>query len=547
MVRTKIGLLALLALALGTSTAIAAPGDLDPSLDGDGIRTIDYGGYDFFSGVLFQPEGKIVLTGSGNAGQDFTVTRLDGDGSNDASFDFDGTIAWDFLGTVDVAAAAAQHADGRIVVVGNTYLAGPRATMAVLQLNSDGSPDYGFGSVGKVTLDYGGNDVARGVVVQPDDKIVLAGAGNSSTNILVSRLNPDGSPDASFDGDGNASIDFGTSDYGAAVALQEDGKIVVAGQTGSGADENLTVVRLNADGSLDASFAGDGSKTIDNAATETPAAVLLQPDGRIVVAGFAGPDVAVTRLDSDGSADSSFGGDGTVTVDFAGEDRAYGATLQANGKIVVVGAQGVNPINGSADAAVVARLQPGGALDTTFSGDGKQTVTVGTGASANAVGLQDNGRIVVAGQATEDANIKAFVARLDGESAADGGGPADTPGGGPGGGPGGPGGRGGRVPRCNGKRATIVGSRRADRLKGTRRADVIVSLGGNDRISGGRGNDTICAGTGKDRISGGPGNDRLDGGTGNDTLAGQGGKDTLLGRSGKDKLQGGPGRDKQRQ
>ena len=120
------------------------------------------------------------------------------------------------------------------------------------------------------------------------------------------------------------------------------------------------------------------------------------------------------------------------------------------------------------------------------------------------------------------------------------------------------------VQRCQGKRATIVGTRRSDRLRGTRRADVIVSLGGSDRIAAGAGNDLICAGSGNDRadggsgkdrvyglsgkdiLKGGPGNDRLDGGPGNDRLAGQSGKDTLLGRAGRDRLNGGPGTDKQK-
>ena len=551
---TKVGVLVLLALALATTAALAAPGDLDTSFDGDGTRTIDYGGYDFASAVLVQPDGKLLLTGSGNPGQDFIVTRLNRDGSTDASFDNDGMIAWDFIGSTDVASDAAQHADGRIVVVGNTYLPGPRATTAVLQLMPDGSPDYGFGSVGRVTLDYGGNDTARSVVVQPDGKIVFAGQGNSNTNFLVGRLNPDGSPDPTFDGDGNVAIDFGGSDSAEAAALQADGKIVIAGQTTAGADTNLTVVRLNPNGSPDASFAGDGSRTIDNGATEDASAVLVQPDGKIVLAGSVGDDMAVTRLNADGSSDSGFGGDGRMDVDFSGTDRIFAAVLQANGKILVAGAFGYTPLNGASEGAAIARLQPGGALDTTFSGDGKRPIQIGTGATAQAVALQDNGRIVVSGEAREDANVKAFVARLDGESAASGGGPADGPGGGAGGGGGG--GDGVRVPRCNGKRATIVGSSRSDRLKGTRRADVIVALGGNDKIAAGRGNDLICAGSGNDSIDGGSGNDRLygqsgkdklGGGSGKDSLSGGDGKDNLSGGGGRDKLSGGAGRDKQRQ
>ncbi len=381
------------------------------------------------------------------------------------------------------------------------------------------------------------------MLVQPNGKIVLAGYGTAAEDLVVMRLNPDGSNDSSFDGDGTALVNLGATDTASSVALQADGKIVVGGRTTVAGNPNATVTRLNADGLRDGGFGQDGTRMLDYGGADDAAEVLVQPDARIVVAGSGGAsaDIQVTRLNPDGSSDSSFVGDGTIGVDFGSSDYGQAAALQANGKIVVAGSAG-------GDAAVV-RLQPGGVLDTGFSFDGKQTISPGDLNSASAAALQANGRIVIAGYATSG-NIDWLVARLDGDAPAAGGGPAATPGGGPrgGGGRGGSGnGPAGRVPRCNGKRATIVGSTRGDRLKGTRRADVIVSLGGNDRISGGRGNDTICAGTGKDRISGGPGNDRLDGGTGNDTLSGQGGKDTLLGRSGKDKLQGGPGRDKQRQ
>jgi hypothetical protein len=125
----------------------------------------------------------------------------------------------------------------------------------------------------------------------------------------------------------------------------------------------------------------------------------------------------------------------------------------------------------------------------------------------------------------------------------------DGPGGGGpgGGGPGGGGPGGGSGQRCDGRVATIVGTKRSDVLRGTRRSDVIVALGGNDRILAGRGNDIVCGGSGNDRIEGGAGNDRLLGATGRDTLLGAGGRDALVGGAGRDSLLGGPGADRQRQ
>jgi uncharacterized delta-60 repeat protein len=540
--RTKVTAVVLLALALGASMAVAAPSDLDSSFDGDGLRTIDYGGTDAAQDVLVQPDGKIVLAGWGGLNNNFVVTRLNPNGSYDPDFGGGGTSGFDF-GGIDDGYAAALQADGKIVVAGTTNA----ADAAVARLNANGSVDGSFGPGGQRTIDYGGADAALDVLVQPDGKIVLAGRGGLNNNFVVTRLNPNGSYDPDFGGGGTSGFDFGGTDRAYAVALQADGKIVVAGSTNAG-DGDAAVARLNANGSVDGSFGPGGQRTIDYGSVDAALDVLVQPDGKIVLAGEGGlnNNFVVTRLNPNGSYDSDFGGGGTSGFDFGGIDEGYAAALQANGKIVVAGT------TSAGNRAAVARLQPGGAVDTSFNLDGKQTISVGTSTYAYATALQANGRILIAGEANEVNNWNALVARLDGDSGAAGGGPG---GGGPGGGPGG-GGGGGQVPRCNGKRATIVGSDGADRLKGTRRADVIVALAGNDRIKAGAGKDTVCAGAGKDRVAGGPGkdrvvggpgNDRLDGGPGNDRLAGQGGKDTLLGRTGNDKLNGGAGRDKERQ
>ena len=273
------------------------------------------------------------------------------------------------------------------------------------------------------------------MVVQPDGKLVLAGAGTAGEDILVTRLNSDGSSDLSFDGDGTAAVNLGAAEYGFAVALQADGRIVVGGRTNSGGNQNATVTRLNANGALDNSFDRDGTRTIDHGGNDVASGLLVQPDGRIVVAGAggAGADVEVTRLNPDGSSDASFDGDGTIGIDFGGYDFGSAAALQANGKIVVAGGAG-------ADAAVV-RLQPGGALDTSFSFDGRQTISAASSTVAYATALQANGRILVAGYANAEGNINWMAGRLDGDSVSAGGGPARVPGGGPGGQSGGPGGR----------------------------------------------------------------------------------------------------------
>ncbi|MBN1530255.1 MAG: hypothetical protein JW895_14440 [Thermoleophilaceae bacterium] len=545
---------ALVAVVLGATGAIAAPGDLDSSFDGDGSRSVDFGDFDDFDDVLIEPGGRIVAAGAGGANTDFVLARLDGNGALDTGFDGDGRAVGDF-GTNDYGYAAALQDDGKIVVAGATGTTDDGAgDFAILRLNPDGSPDASFDGDGQATTDLGGRDVAQDVLVQPDGKIVVAGYGSANLDFLVTRLNPDGSPDTDFDGDGTAAIDFGAQDFATSAALQADGKLVVAGGTDAGGDFDFAVARLNEDGSPDSSFGDDGRRTIGHGGTDGAYDVLIQPDRRIVLAGTGADDIAITRLDPDGGLDGGFGGGGTSSVDFGAAERGLAVALQANGKLVVVGgSEEAGAIAAGEDPppplppepvsrAVMARLQPGGSLDSTFSSDGRRTFAGARYVSG--VALRRDGRIAVAGGVAEDG----YVALVEGDSARSGGGPAGGtgPGGsGPGGGPGAGGGGGKhRVPRCAGKRATIVGTGRSDRLKGTRRRDVIVALGGKDRVRAGRGNDLVCGGDGNDILDGMLGNDRLYGQDGSDKVLGASGRDSLSGGAGRDRLSGGSGRDK---
>jgi uncharacterized delta-60 repeat protein len=546
-----IGIVALTAAVLGGGAAIAAPGDLDSSFAGDGSRSVDFGDYDRFDDVIVQPDQRIVAAGIGGVGEDFAVARLARDGALDTGFDGDGRALSDF-GSNDFGYAVALQDDGKVVVAGSTGTSDSgEGDIAVLRLNPDGSPDAGFDGDGQATIDLGGRDVAGDVLLQPDGKLVLTVDTTAAADFMVVRLNTDGSPDGGFDGDGTAAIDFGGTDIATSAALQADGRIVVAGASSAGGDFDFAAARLNEDGSPDESFDEDGQRTISRGGSDSANDLLVQPDGRIVLAGVGGDEnFMVARLDRDGGPDGGFGGDGTSSVDFGAGDRALGIALQANGKLVVVGSSEEAAVSvagedppppppGSVIRAVMARLQPGGSLDSTFSSDGRRELP---GADyVDGVALRSDGRIVVAGGSVEDG----FVALVEGDSASSGGGPAGGTGpggGGPGGGPGGGGPRG--VPRCAGKRATIVGTGRSNRLKGTRRSDVIVALGGNDRVVAGRGNDIVCGGGGNDTLDGMLGNDRLYGQDGRDRLLGASGRDSLSGGTGKDRMSGGSGRDK---
>ena len=128
--------------------------------------------------------------------------------------------------------------------------------MAVLRFNTNGALDTTFGNFGKATIDFdqggGKNDYARAVAVQPDGKIVVAGSADG--NFALARYAADGTPDSSFSGDGLVTTDLGGTDAGQGVAIQADGKIVVVGSSGG----NFALARHSASGVLDPSFSGDG-------------------------------------------------------------------------------------------------------------------------------------------------------------------------------------------------------------------------------------------------------------------------------------------------
>ena len=326
------------ALIAGASTVLAAPGDLDPSFSGDGKATTafftDANASASVNAIAFQPDGRIVAAGSASRSQEsgagtseFALARYNADGTLDTSFSGDGKVTKDIAGGQDYAYGVAVQADGKIVAVGSANLnaASFYTRFTLVRFNADGSLDTGFGTSGVVSTDF-----------------------------------------------------FGTQNAATSVALQADGRIVVAGSAHDGVANRFALARYNADGSLDASFGTGGKVTtsffgFDDGAT----AVKLQADGKIVVVGSAYPggannQFAVARYNADGSLDAGFGTGGKVTTDFFGaNDLGHALVLQAEGKIV---AGGIARIKGaSADEFALARYNADGSLDTSFGGDGKAT------------------------------------------------------------------------------------------------------------------------------------------------------------------------------
>lgn len=399
-----------------------ADGTSDNSFGTNGKLTTGRGGDTDASSIAIAGSGKIVVAGTvtrkiGDTDNEhyFGVFRYNSDGTLDNTFDSDGYTTTDF-GTFadDYAKAVCLQPDGKIVVMGSVFLG---STPEFARYNTNGSLDNSFGSGGKVISDLSCNPSSA--VLQRDGKIAICG--NSSGTFVIVRYNANGTMDNSFSNDGiaTADIDPQNTDIGKVLALQQDGKIVVAGYSSDlGYKSNFAVVRVNSNGTLDNSFSSDGITTTTfegSAAIDDAHALLIQPDGKILIAGNSGPgsnkDFALLRLNTGGTLDNTFSSDAKVTTEGrSNEDNAWAMCLQQNGKILVTGSIGVT---GYKDIALL-RYNSDGTPDNSFGTGGMITTKVGSKDDVGtAVAVQPDGKIVVAGYSHNGANNDIALVRYN--------------------------------------------------------------------------------------------------------------------------------------
>ena len=323
-------------------------------------------------------------------------------GALDPSFGVQGTVTTDLVGPVGDSPANALllQPDGKLLAVGDsdanpTDGQDPMPQISLVRYNPDGSWDPSFGSYGVVrTTIPGGNAYANAAVLQPDGKIVVAGYywPNGPRAFALLRYNPDGSLDPSFGAGGIAITPVGDGEseaYG--VALQSDGKLVAGGVATDSNGSSSALVRYNADGTIDTSFGSNGIVVDTQMRQHGFAAIALQPDGKILGVGqgaiWPWTATPLTRFNPDGTPDSSFGSGG---VSKAATGQADALTLQPDGKIVVAGE--------NSNSFSVTRVDPDGTADPTFGSSGTVTTPMGPGFNeASAVALQPDAKIVAAG------------------------------------------------------------------------------------------------------------------------------------------------------
>jgi uncharacterized delta-60 repeat protein/uncharacterized repeat protein (TIGR01451 family) len=396
----------------------AAPGDLDTGFDSDGIVTTDVAGEtDQPFALALQSDGLLVVVGSAQTGgnTDAALARYNSDGSLDTEFNETGLVTLPIGSSTDVASAVQILDDGTILIAGSFLEADADPFLA--RLNADGTVDTTFGTEGIVTTAVSSNvESVGGLGIDSEGRIVIGGF--SGGDFFAARYTGEGELDSTFSGDGIATTNFeGGSDFGRDMTLQADDKVVVAGEATIGGNRDFALVRYGTDGELDSTFGGDGRVTTAiGSATDTAQAVAIQEDGKIVAAGFsfsgAQNNFALVRYNEDGSPDTGFNGDGNadgiITTNFGTNSEAYAVRIQADGKIVVAG-------KANQDFAV-ARYNSDGSLDNaaTFGTNGTVTTDVGsTSDQAADLAIQSDGKVVVVGSNEADF----VVVRYEGDTA----------------------------------------------------------------------------------------------------------------------------------
>ena len=341
-------------------------------------------------GLALQPDGKIIQSGySFGTNVDFAVIRYNADGSLDNTFSGDGMVTTAVGTGNDVGSCVVLQPDGKIVV-GGKIVNGSHYDFGMVRYNSDGTLDAGFGTAGKVVTQFNINSSGPdAITLQSDGKILMAGLldGTLADSFAVARYNADGSLDNTFNGNGLLTFVFpGTTTSNSrahSILVQPDGKIVVAGDENSGPTRrNFAVARLNADGSMDATFGTGGLSTTDFGGDHDEIhTIMLQPDGKIVGAGYCYPgttmlEFAIVRYNTNGTLDASFGTAGKIITEMGvGANQIDAIMLQTDGKMVAVGC--VNA-GATADFALARYMGAG------------TTGTVGAPVSAHGVSVYPN-------------------------------------------------------------------------------------------------------------------------------------------------------------
>jgi len=384
-------------------------GLLDSTFNYDGIVNTDVNGLseEGYS-ITIQNDSKIVVAGVtfNGVNTDFVVCRYHEDGLLDQTFGINGIVTTDFF-EWENANSVAIDPFGNIVVAGlGRYL--PTGS-AVARYKSNGLLDSSFNEDGRLTAVFATKSIqCHAMDVEPGGKVILAGLSNygNDHDYGLIRYHVDGTMDSLFGNDGTVYTDFdGKKDNPRAMKIQQDGKVVVCGRSYDDNDSYFSIARYQADGNLDTTFNNNG-KVITNIGV-SGYAMALQPDGKIVIAGnfdnAINSDFALLRYLSDGTLDSSFGSNGFSSIDINGStDQCTSVTIQEDGKIILAG----YTYDGTYQDIALTRFNSNGSLDLDFGMGGMVVYDIsGVSDYGRSAAIQQDGKILIAGGSLNDIMI----------------------------------------------------------------------------------------------------------------------------------------------
>jgi uncharacterized delta-60 repeat protein len=330
-------------------TKYTRDGVLDNTFGMNGKVTTAMGaGNSIIHSLALQPDGKILAAGWAwnGTGNDFATARYNPNGTLDSSFGNNGKVTTSIAASNDMGTSVAMMSDWTIVVGGSSFN-GQNYDFALVRYLADGSLDNSFGINGKVITPMGNdNDEINAITIQPDSSIVVAGTVSSGSNnsFGVARYNANGMLDNSFGMNGKVITPGGVSDDEAySIVLQPDGKIVIGGYSSNGVNDDFGLVRYLSNGNQDSTFGINGRViTAIGDSDEDVYSVLVQPDGKLVAAGSylnnGIRNYAMVRYNADGNLDNNFGANGKVTTMIsASNNEAYAVAMQPDGKIIAAG------------------------------------------------------------------------------------------------------------------------------------------------------------------------------------------------------------------
>jgi uncharacterized delta-60 repeat protein len=388
-------------------------GEPDASWSGDSFADIDFGA----NALAIQPDNKIVVAGAAptSSAYKMALRRFNSNGSRDLTFSGDGKLYTNIVVTQGSNITLAIQSTGKILAA--TTPDNETSRFTLVRLTTTGGLDLSFSGDGKLVPDF---ETAHNFTLLSNDKIGITGYVQNSLNkdIMLARYNSNGNPDPTLDGDGKAII-FYQVGYASflSTARQEDGKLVVLAQSFNGIDYDKILTRYTSNGTLDKTFSEDGTMPVDPQVYT----VALQPNGKIIVAGGAYFNSTklpvIARYNSDGSPDRSFANGGKIEHK---NSSIVAFAIHANGKIIVAGNAGTVD---DYDFAVT-RYNSNGTLDLTFNNIGYKTTDFGSPNDlVKAVAIQGDGKVIVTGtafaRAPYDYDTRLAVARYNGNGTLD--------------------------------------------------------------------------------------------------------------------------------